>query len=77
MGCLNQRPLKGHRTYERRVTKARESAYSSKDSATPANRHDSSNAADLRRVAEAWPSLPGPVRAGILAMVEATGGARE
>ena len=60
--------------------KARESSFSSQDSTTPANRHDSSNDiedSDLRRVAEAWPSLPGPVRAGILAMVEATGGARK
>ncbi len=30
---------------------------------------------ELRRLVDAWPTLPGPVRAGILAMVEATAGA--
>ncbi len=30
---------------------------------------------DLRRLVEAWPTLPDPVRAGIVAMVEATAGA--
>ncbi len=30
---------------------------------------------DLRRLVEAWPTLPDPVRAGILAMIEATAGA--
>ena len=31
--------------------------------------------ADLRRLVEAWPTLPDPVRAGIVAMIEATAGA--
>ena len=31
--------------------------------------------ADLRRVVEAWPTLPDPVRASIVAMIEATAGA--
>ncbi|NNJ24652.1 hypothetical protein [Alienimonas chondri] len=30
--------------------------------------------ADVRRVVEAWPSLPPAIRAGVLAMVEASGG---
>ncbi len=29
---------------------------------------------DLRRLVQAWPTLPDPVRAGILAMIEATAG---
>ncbi len=46
------------------------------DPATPASSPDSSgrNPApddDLRRLVEAWPTLPDPVRAGILAIVEA------
>ena len=34
------------------------------------------DAADLRRVAEAWPALPEPVKARILAMVAAAQGGR-
>ncbi len=50
------------------------------DPATPNSSHDSSSGNpplddDLRRVVEAWPTLPDPVRAGILAMIEATAGA--
>ena len=30
-------------------------------------------AADLRQVIDAWPDLPGPVKVGILAMVDAAG----
>lgn len=30
---------------------------------------------DLRQVVESWPTLPDPVRTGILAMIEATAGA--
>ncbi len=49
--------------------------------ATPAHNPDSSSgnpplAPDLRRLVEAWPTLPDPVRAGILAMVEAEAGGR-
>ncbi len=45
--------------------------------ATPNSSHDSSGGNppledDLRRLVEAWPTLPDPVRAGIVAMVEAT-----
>lgn len=29
--------------------------------------------ADLRRVVRAWPSLPAPLKAGIVAMIAATG----
>jgi hypothetical protein len=32
---------------------------------------------DLRAVVDAWPTLPEPVRAGILAMVRASGGGRD
>ena len=43
-------------------------------SETPNSSHDSSNAteAELKQLIAAWPSLPEPVRAGILAMVAAT-----
>ena len=49
--------------------------YSPHKSATPANSNDIEDA-DLRRLVEAWPRLPDPVRAGILAMIDATGGTR-
>jgi hypothetical protein len=45
----------------------------------PNNRHSGSRPShsdpELARVIDAWPTLPAPIKAGIVAMVQATGGA--
>ena len=55
---------------------AAESRVSGGDTASPSSSSSSSTANwplddDLRRLIDAWPTLPEPMRAGILAMVEA------
>ncbi len=50
---------------------SQEEAPSNSPSSSHANTMDD---VDLQRVIETWPTLPGPVRAGIVAMVKASGG---
>ena len=74
----------GIRTHEKRICNPLPGSVTNADTstsehapATPSNSPSSSTAtdppdADLRRVVEAWPELPPAIRAGILAMVQAS-----